>query len=129
MVRFPIRGVYPGKTQIPDGPWVQAPESIDFSQRKELTADYLDKCYIVSSGISTVEWTGSKVKMTIEADDIFRHLIVYCPEDEHDFFAVEPVTNCNNAFNMAERGIRDTGTLLIMPGQEISGEIRIKIER
>jgi len=127
-VRFPVKGVYPGPTTIPTGPWTEIPERIDFSTKKALSTDFLDRCYRVAPGDSIIEWPASGVRLTITPEEIFKHLILYCPKHEHGYFAVEPVTNCNNGFNMAEKGIQDTGTLYIEPGQSIEGTIAMKVE-
>jgi aldose 1-epimerase len=63
----------------------------------------------------------------MERDAVFKHIVLYCPVGER-FFALEPVTNCNNGFNMAEEGIEDTGTIELEPGEEIRGEIYFRFE-
>ncbi|MFW6022567.1 MAG: hypothetical protein ACOCQW_03510 [Halanaerobiaceae bacterium] len=120
-------GVYPGETQIPRGHWVEPPEKWNFTDERELTTDFLDHCFRAGDKPITIKWDKTGLKLEIEKDDIFKHVVIYCPTGE-EFFALEPVTNCNNGFNMAEEGIDDTGTLEIEPGQKISGEIRFKVE-
>lgn len=127
-LRCPMKGIYPGCDTIPTGYWVDVPNELDFSHEKELGIEHLDKCYRISPCFTIIGWPGSGVTLTMAVDKIFKHMIIYCPKDCHDFFAVEPVTNCNNGFNMAEEGVQDTGTIYIEPGQIITGSIRIKLE-
>lgn len=127
-LRCPVKGIYPGCDTIPTGHWVDVPNELDFSYEKELGTEHLDKCYRISPCLILIGWPGSGVTLTMAADKIFKHMVIYCPKDCHEFFAVEPVTNCNNGFNMAEEGVQDTGTIYIDPGQTVTGSIRIKLE-
>lgn len=125
---MPIKGIYPGDTTIPTGHYVDVEERLDFSEGKELTDEFLDNCFAIGNGDITISWPGSGISLKMEKDDIFSHGIIYCPKEEKEFFAIEPVTNCNNAFNMAEAGIKDTGTIYIEPGDSIEGSIKIEIK-
>jgi aldose 1-epimerase len=128
IVKLPLKGLYPGNTQIPTGHWIQLPPELDFSTERALDdSQFVDNCFRAASGKAVVKWPGSGVIMTMEADKIYENIVFYTPLEE-SFFAIEPVTNCNNGFNMAEKGIQDTGTLYLKPGEEIGGEIRFKLE-
>lgn len=125
---MPIRGIYPGGGTIPTGHYVGVEERLDFSSGRELTDEFLDSCFALEDGDIQISWPESGIGVHMIVDSIFSHGIVYCPKDNTDFFAVEPVTNCNNAFNMAEMGIEDTGTIYIEPEGSIEGTIEIKVE-
>lgn len=128
IVQLPLKGLYPGDTPIPTGPWVELPEELDFSSPRTLDEDlFVDNCFRAYNGSSVVKWPGSRVLMTVEADEVYENLIFYTPLGK-PYFAIEPVTNCNNGFNMAEKGIQDTGTLYLEPGEESRGEIRIFVD-
>lgn len=127
-LRMPIKGIYPGDTTIPTGHYIEVEDKLNFTQGRELTDDFLDNCFAIDNGDIVISWPGSGICVIMEKDDIFSHGIIYCPKDEKDFFAIEPVTNCNNAFNMAEQGIDETGTIYIEPGASIEGTVKIKIE-
>ena len=128
IVKLPVKGLYPGDTQIPAGHWVKLPPELDFSQERALDpSQFIDNCFRAVPGSTVIKWPGSGVILTMEADKIFENIVFYTPLGE-SFFAIEPVTNCNNGFNMAEMGIEDTGTLYLRPEEEANGEIRIKLE-
>lgn len=129
LATLPTKGIYPDKGQIPTGTWEPVPEKLDFSQEKVLTTEFIDKCYRAGGNEAHIKWVKSGVKLDLLWDDIFQHLILFCPETKHDFFAVEPVTNCNNGFNMAEQGIKDTGTVYLKPKEELAGKIEMVINR
>ena len=127
MVKLPLKGLYPGDTPIPTGKWIPVPEELDFSTERVFDENvFVDNCFRASEGSSTVRWLNSGVTMTMDADPIYENIIFYTPKGE-PFFAIEPVTNCNNAFNMAEKGIDDTGTIYLQPGEEASGDIVIRV--
>ncbi|MGI6189415.1 MAG: hypothetical protein GX041_01580 [Clostridiales bacterium] len=128
ILKVPAKGVYPGDTPIPTGRWVDMPEELDFSREKELGSLHIDNCYRVFHAPSVIKWPGSRVTLTLDADDIFKHTIIFSPGNSADFFAIEPVTNCNNGFNMDDRGIEDTGTIHLKPGEAIEGNISIRME-
>ena len=75
-----------------------------------------------------IRWEKSGVTMRMEADGIYKHAIIYCPKDDKRFFAFEPVTNCNNGFNMHASGIENTGAAVIKPGESLSGDIRYRFD-
>ena len=119
-------GLYPGETQIPTGHWVNPPEKWNFTGNRELTTEFLDNCFMAGTGPIRITWQDSDLKLLIERDELFKHVVIYCPVGE-EFFALEPVTNCNNGFNMAEDGIEDTGIIEIEPEQEVVGEIKFTV--
>ncbi|NLM97392.1 MAG: aldose 1-epimerase [Halanaerobiaceae bacterium] len=127
VLKMETMGVYPGETQIPAGRWVEAPEKWNFTPGRELPVEFVDHCFRVGEGPIEISWEKSNVKLTMERDAVFKHIVLYCPVGER-FFALEPVTNCNNGFNMAEEGIEDTGTIELEPGEEIRGEIYFRFE-
>ena len=129
ILTMPIKGIYPGEDTIPTGHYVDVSEELDFSDGKVLTDDFLDNCFALGDSDIAIKWPGSNIILRMEKDSIFTHGIIYCPQDDKDFFAIEPVTNCNNAFNMVEMGIEDTGTIYIEPGESIKGSIKIQVKK
>lgn len=131
MVEIPVTGIYPGDTPIPSGSWEEVPAELDFSQMRELTKAFIDRCYRCAPEPIVVQWMESKLQMVITSDPVFEHVILYCPKKEKDdrFFAIEPVTNCNNGFNMANQGIKDTGTVYLEPQGTLAGTINIKLKQ
>lgn len=128
LLQMPAVGVYPGETPIPTGKWQPVPEELDFNQSKELTAAFVDKCFRVRHEPCVIAWPKSGVRLTMNWDPVYEHLILYCPRDDQCYFAVEPVTNCNNGFNLANQGVADTGTVYLEPEAELRGTLTIKIE-
>lgn len=129
LLKIPVKGVYPGDTPIPTGSWQTPLERLDFSVKKELTTEFIDQCYRINPQPITVDWVKSRVRLIITSDPVYQHLVLYCPKDDHNSFAVEPVTNCNNGFNMANQGIKDTGTVYLKTNQVLSGNITLALDK
>ena len=55
------------------------PEELDFSREKELGSLHIDNCYRVFHAPSVIKWPGSRVTLTLDADDIFKHTIIFSP--------------------------------------------------
>lgn len=63
------------------------------------------------------------VKIAMEADDVFRELVLYAP-DSRPVVCFEPYTCVTNAFNLDAKGI-DAGTMRVKPGEGFRGVMRI----
>lgn len=127
-VTLPMLGLYPGNTTIPTGTWITIPPHMDFSKERALDShQFIDNCFRANKGTTTIRWPGSGVTLSMDADSSFDHLVFFTPLDK-SFFAIEPVTNCNNGFNMAEEGIQDTGTVILDPNEKLYGTVLINIE-
>ena len=107
---------------------VSVPREWDFSVLRELGDVVLDHCFPGwESQRAVIEWPDVGLRATLTAEGPMRHLVVYVPKGQ-DFFCVEPVTNMNNAFNRAERGDADTGTVLLLPGESLDCRMNVALE-
>jgi aldose 1-epimerase len=70
--------------------------------------------------LATIDYSGA-LSIDLEADDLFSHVAVYVPVGE-SFFAVEPVTNANDAFTLHDAGIPGSGIFVVEPGQTVEAE-------
>lgn len=128
-VDLPLKGYYPGKGQIPDKGWEPLDEKYKTLKSGIFSTKYLDRCFLINPKKDiSFHWLNSDLKLTFQVDDIFKHLVIYRPKEKKELFAVEPVTNANDGFNLAERGIKDTGLLEIEPQEKIKGNIIIKLD-
>ena len=78
-----------------------------------------------TAGTAAPSWTctTAKVRLGIDADNVFGHLVVFVPPGE-DYFCVEPVSQANNAVNLARTGRDCTGLHVLQPGETLRGTIR-----
>jgi aldose 1-epimerase len=63
----------------------------------------------------------------MHCDEIFQNIVFYLPQGQ-PFFAVEPVTNANDGFNLYDKGIPGSGVFVLEPGQEQQGTITFQLE-
>ena len=88
----------------------------------------LDNVYTGWDGRATIEWPERRAKLDMTAFEPASRaplgfLVLFTPAGE-DFFCVEPVSHCTDAFNMAAAGAADTGLRVLAPGE--SFEVRVK---
>lgn len=125
-IELRVRGVYPGDTPLPTGPPVPLPPEQDFSLRRALDVT-LDHCFAGWDGRARIVWPRSGVSLRMQASDAFGHAIVYSPPGE-PFFAIEPVTNANDGFNLLAAGQADTGVVVLEPGATLEGRVELALE-
>ena len=77
-------------------------------------------------GRARITWPGTGVRAEIDADAPLRHLILYTPAGK-PFFAVEPVSNANNGFNLLAAGVPDSGVEVLEAGAALRTRFRIRI--
>src|SRR5262249_30177331 len=99
------------------------PSHWDHSTGQRIGPVALDNCFAGWDGEVRINWSSHAVTMT--ADPIFRHLVVYTPPDE-DFFCVEPVSHMNDAISWMTR-IPDHGLHVLAPGETVQGEVTFRI--
>lgn len=74
---------------------------------------------------ATIAWPESGARLVLEADPPLDFLVVYTPAGEN-YFCVEPVSHCTDAFNLAAQGRGDTGMLTLDPGESLSATVRFR---
>ncbi len=125
-LQLKVGGVYPGDTPLPTGPAIPIQPQQNFSTQRPLDV-VLDHCFAGWDRQAVIDWPGSGVKAHIQADPGMEHVIVYSPEGEN-FFAVEPVTNANDGFNLLAQGDKNCGVVVLKPGEALKTGFQIVIE-
>lgn len=114
---FSAGGVYPtGALPIPTGAAAAIPQELDFGRSRDLPFA-LDHVYAGWSGLASITWPKSRIRLEIKSPPPLGHLVVFSPAGR-DFFAVEPVSHATDAFNLADRGVEETGMFVILPGEK-----------
>jgi aldose 1-epimerase len=65
---------------------------------------------------------GARVRL--QADAMLQHLVVHRP-DNLAYLCLEPVSHVADGFNQAARGVPDTGTRWVAPGESLSAGMRL----
>ena len=122
---LPVNAVLPDATGdcLPDGHAVTLPESLDFRTAKPLDpTQRIDCCLSGLDGQCVLDWQEGGVKIILEASELCQYLVLYNPDMPH--FAVEPVTNANDAFNLATRSV-ESGMKVLAPGESITATMSL----
>lgn len=119
-----VSGAYPELVPT-TGPRALEPRE-DFSRSRAIDDTDLDTCFAGWDGHARIHWPNSGIRAEIEACDPLRHLILYTPAGK-PFFAVEPVSNANNGFNLLARGVPGSGAAVLAPGDTLCARFDLAI--
>ncbi len=125
-LQIKVSGVYPGETPLPTGPAIPISPQQDFSTQRPLDV-VLDHCFAGWDRQALIEWPGSGVKARIQAEQGMEHVILFSPEGQ-EVFALEPVTNANDGFNLLVQGDKNCGVVVLKPGDALKTGFTILIE-
>jgi aldose 1-epimerase len=124
---LPVTGVYPDTDGdcLPVGKAMDLPPSLDFRKARRLTPKPgIDCCLAGFSGTAQLLWPEADLSLTLEASSNCSHLVLYNPDKPH--FAVEPVSNANDGFNLLTQGI-DSGVQVLGPGESMTGWMTLRL--
>jgi aldose 1-epimerase len=105
---------------------IPPPAALDPTNGLALAENVLDNAFTGWDGRAVIDWPELRSRLMLTATAALGVLVVYIPPGE-DYFCVEPVSNCTDAFNLAhERD--DTGLLIVEPGQRVSARLTFRPE-
>lgn len=123
---FHALGVYETDASlIPTEGMKPVPESLDFSKPRAVGAQELNHGF-GWDGTARLEYPGSGVRLVIEADPIFSHVVAFTSPD--GTLAIEPVSNATDGFNLLAHGVPGTGVVILEPGAVMTGAVRLRLE-
>jgi aldose 1-epimerase len=85
----------------------------------------LDNAFTGWHGQATITWPERGARLLLDADAPLGFLVVYSPAGQ-DYFCVEPVSHCTDAFNLAAQGRADTGMVTLQAGASVSAIVRLR---
>ena len=127
-LELPVDSVFPDADGdcLPDGAPVALPDALDFRTPRALDPErHIDCCLAGLDGPVRIRWPDADVGLTMRADAACRYLVLFNPAAPH--FAVEPVTNANDAFNLASRGV-EAGVRTLAPGETLEASLRLTLD-
>jgi aldose 1-epimerase len=113
---------------VPTSPARPVRPEQDLSRLRALGDQSFDTCFAGWDGRAQVRWPRSGVRVHVACDPPLDHLILFAPPGK-PFFALEPVSNANNGFNLAALGDPDAGVHVLPPGGSLRGVFRLTVER
>lgn len=126
---FKVAGVYPdaNDNRIPSGPVQPLTPEQDFSTEKPLDPDrFLDHCFQGYDGNGYIAWPESGVRLSFDCSPECQHLVIFNPP--FPIFAVEPVTNANNGFNLYAAGRPNSGVVCLQPGECLTAQFNLQVD-
>ncbi|MBZ0297344.1 MAG: aldose 1-epimerase [Anaerolineae bacterium] len=129
LLQVPCDKYYDMQAAMPTSAAVPVPDRLDFRVLRPLGDDPLDDLFTgrLSEVSGRMIYPAWNTEITMTSDPIYEHTIVYAPVGE-PYYAVEPVTNANDGFNLYDQGVAGTGVFILQPGEEKSGLIRLHVE-
>lgn len=127
VLRLPVEAVYPDAsgTCLPDDAPVALPAELDFRGGRALAPGrHIDCCLAGLDGAVDIEWPDAGIRLSLAADPVCTHLVLYNPGMPH--FAVEPVTNANDAFDLEARGV-GAGVRVLEPGETLEATLALGV--
>jgi aldose 1-epimerase len=102
------------------------PPELDFAARRPLPDTWRNNDYGGWNGIAEIRFPERGVGLTIEADPVFGHLMLYS-DPQKPYFCLEPQSNAPCAFNrMAGKDGALFGARTLAPGAGLEGSIRFR---
>lgn len=126
-LQMPVKSMYVDTNGdcLPVGEPVALSQELNFTEAKPLNpAQRIDHCFGGLNGTSTITWPDAGITLHMHASDNCTHAVLYNPDEP--FFALEPVTNANDAFNLETQGIK-AGVTSLAPGESMQAEMRLTL--
>jgi aldose 1-epimerase len=110
---------------LPVGEPIGINPELDFSEVRALNPEQrIDHCFGGLAGVSSIAWPDTGIMLQMHASDNCTHAVLFNPDAP--YFALEPVTNANDAFNLESQGIQ-AGVKTLSPGESMQAEMRLSI--
>lgn len=98
----------------------------DFRTAREVGAVVLDDVLTDLEPGAPVRLHYPELTAELRLDATYTHLVVYSPRGR-SYLAVEPQTQVTDAYALFAEGAADTGTVVLAPGEELTGRFTITI--
>ncbi|NWF68023.1 MAG: aldose epimerase [Chloroflexi bacterium] len=121
-LEIPCPLVYELEDNLPSaGPVPLTEERLDFRQMKTLAPEnyklLIDDLFTGHTPEQPVRFAYGDTEIHLRAGALYKHIVLYAPADK-PFFALEPVTNANDGFNLHAQGISAANVFVLQPGEE-----------
>jgi aldose 1-epimerase len=120
-----VTGIWETDAEVMPTRHVAIPDTLDLRGGLRVDARVLDNVLTGWDGRAVIQWPEHRARLVLEAEGPLRYLVLYTPPGE-DYFCAEPVSNCTDAFNLANDGRSDTGMLILEPDASVSARISLK---
>lgn len=126
VVKFKNKTLWAHESAPPRERPIKVPPEWQFDKGLKIDTLELDTCFGGFDGTAEIVWPSRGQKITMTAYSDFGHVVVWSPKGEK-FFCVEPVTNANDAFNLASRGVTGTGIKTLDPDETLRETMTLSV--
>ena len=125
-LQFSARRFYLEEPEGVSGNPVTLPPELDFASARPLPRGWRNNDHGGWDGVATLRFPGRGVGLTLRADPVFKHLMLYA-DPTRPYFCVEPQSNAAGAFNRPG-GLDDPeqGVIVLEPGASAEGTVRFE---
>lgn len=129
LVEIPCTHSFPLTNFLATGPATPLPQRLDFQDLKGLPANEINDVFTQRqpNQPARIVYPAWKMQLIMEADPLFLHWLLFTPVDQ-PFFALEPMTQVNDGFRLAEAGVEGTGVFALEAGEHKHASLRISLQ-
>jgi aldose 1-epimerase len=128
VVKFKNKMLWAHESAPPRERPIKVPPEWPFDKGLKIDTLELDTCFGGFDGTAEITYPSQNRKITMTAYGDFGHVVVWSPKGEK-FFCVEPVTNANDAFNLASRGVAGTGIKTLDPEESLRETMTLSVSK
>ncbi len=110
-------------------PPVPVRSELDFREARSLDGLVLNDLLTgkIRNKHTELRYPGKNIGLMMQSSDIFEHILIFAPEGK-PFFAVEPMSNASDGFNLFADGVPGSGVFVLQPGEERIGMVDLKTD-
>ena len=127
ILRAAVAGMWEADGEVMPVRHVQPRRTMDPNAGVHVDTTTLDHVFTGWERRAVIHWPERGYRLVLTASGELGFLVVFTPSGE-DFFCVEPVSHCTDAFNLAAGGEPDTGMRVLDSGQSMSAAITLRPE-
>jgi len=129
-IEIPCSEYFKLENELPSTGPVPVEPRVDFRKMRPLGDELIDDCLTGRKPGQPIRfsYTESGAQIALHMEPIFQNIVLYIPQ-EKPFFAVEPVTNANDGFNLFDKGIPGSGVFVLEPREDKHGVFTFQIEQ
>lgn len=121
-----VKGIWESdEGMLPSG-LAPVPPDIDFAAGRRLADVTVDNCFAGWDGRAVLRRPGVGLTIAIASGPPFTEFVVYTPP-HREFFCAEPQSAAPDAINLASRGIKETGLIVLAPGAAARASTRFGV--
>lgn len=129
-VQIPCNQYFELTNYMATGPAVDLPERLEFREMRSLGEANINDVLTYRIGDEPARMYYPEYQTTLEmfADPLFKHILLYAPEGE-PYYAVEPMTNVSDGFNLFADDVEGSGVFVLEIGEEQRADVRLIVKQ